>query len=170
LEDTTVLLLMLMAAIFQGSAQQPAHRPPAVAASANAPEKNPGRADARTPETAIRAVLGKQVEDWNRGDVTAFMQGYWKSSETEFVSADGILRGWQPVLDRYRKTYPNAAAMGHLTFSGLEIKRLGPKAALAVGQWHLKRASGGAGGVFTLVFRKFPQGWLIINDHTSRGP
>ena len=45
--------------------------------------------------------------DWNRGDVTAFMRGYWKSPQTEFVNTDGILHGWEAMLDRYRKSYPD---------------------------------------------------------------
>ncbi len=121
-------------------------------------------------EAGVRALLRKQVADWNRGDVTAFMRGYWKSPETEFVSADGIMRGWQTVLDRYRKTYPDRATMGHLDFSNLEVTILGPESALAVGHWQLRRQSDTPGGVFTLVFRKFPEGWRIINDHTSQSP
>jgi len=125
---------------------------------------------AESLEAGVRALLKKQVADWNRGDVTAFMRGYWKSSETEFVGTDGIMRGWQNVLDRYRKTYPDRASMGHLDFSNLEITVLGPEAALAVGHWQLKRQNDTPGGVFTLVFRKFPEGWRIINDHTSQSP
>jgi hypothetical protein len=121
-------------------------------------------------EAGVRALLKKQVADWNRGDVTAFMRGYWKSPQTEFVGTDGIMRGWETVLDRYRKTYPDRASMGHLDFTGLEVTVLGPEAALAVGHWQLKRLNDTPGGVFTLVFRKFPEGWRIINDHTSQGP
>ena len=66
------------------------------------------------------------------------------------------------LLDRYRKSYPTPEAMGHLDFSGLEIRQLGPDAALVLGNWHLKRSIGDAGGVFTLVFQRFPQGWRIV--------
>ena len=121
-------------------------------------------------ESEIRALLEVQVSDWNRGDVTAFMQGYWNSPKTEFVSSRGILRGWKPVLDRYRKQYPDREAMGHLEFSGLEITLLGSDAALVAGEWRLARRSDALGGFFTLVFRKFPEGWRIINDHTSQSP
>ncbi|HEY6291190.1 MAG TPA: nuclear transport factor 2 family protein [Terriglobia bacterium] len=121
-----------------------------------------------TSEEEIRALLKKQVADWNRGNVTAFMQGYWNSPQTEFVSSSGILRGWKTVLGRYRTQYPNRDVMGHLDFSNLEITLLGPDAALVVGHWRLKRQSDTPDGFFTLVFRKFPDGWRIINDHTSQ--
>jgi ketosteroid isomerase-like protein len=125
------------------------------------------RSSTANAETEIRAVLETQVEAWNRDDMNAFMQGYWKSDKTEFVGSNGILRGWQAVLDRYRKAYPDGRAMGTLTFSGLEITVLSPTAALVLGKWRLDREADHPGGVFTLVFRKFPEGWRIINDHTS---
>jgi ketosteroid isomerase-like protein len=119
------------------------------------------------PDVAIRAVLDAQVAAWNQGDIDAFMDGYKKSESTAFVDSSGILRGWQAVLDRYHKSYPNRQAMGTLTFSNLEITVLSPSAALVMGHWQLQRQLGKPGGVFTLVFRKFPEGWRIINDHTS---
>ena len=166
------LMLMLIVGMLAGTAPQLGTQPQTPSMSSSvAPSRQPStHPGAITPEAAIRAVLLKQVADWNRGDVRAFMQGYWNSPRTEFVSSGGILRGWQPVFERYRKKYPDGAAMGHLTFSSLEVTQLGPQAALVVGQWHLERKSGNAGGAFTLVFRKFPEGWRIINDHTSQSP
>ena len=147
------------------SSQPPSSPPPCTPVPPPQPPPSP-----ESLEAGVRALLKKQVADWNRGDVTAFMRGYWKSPQTEFVGTDGIMRGWQTVLDRYRKTYPDRASMGHLDFSNLEITILGPESALAVGRWQLKRETDTLGGVFTLVFRKFPEGWRIINDHTSQSP
>ena len=70
-------------------------------------------------------------------------------------------------MDRYRRSYPDRAAMGRLEFSDLEITPLGPDAALVLGRWRLKREKDSPGGVFTLVARRFPEGWRIIHDHTS---
>ncbi len=116
---------------------------------------------------AIRTLLQAQQEAWNRGDIETFMVGYWKSDKTEFVGASGILRGWQAVLDRYRKTYPDKATMGKLTFSDLEITMLSPDSAYILGRWQLEREKDRPAGVFTLIARKFPEGWRIIHDHTS---
>ena len=116
---------------------------------------------------AINDVLSAQQAAWNRGDVDAFLVGYWPSPELTFSGSNGVSRGWDGVLARYKKSYPNHAAMGQLDFSDLEFRYLGPDAALVLGQWHLKRESGDIGGVFTLVWQKFPDGWKIIHDHTS---
>ena len=116
---------------------------------------------------AINDVLSAQQAAWNRGDVDAFLVGYWRSPELTFSGSSGVSRGWDGVLARYKKSYPDRAAMGQLDFSGLEFRFLGPDAALVLGQWHLKREGGDIGGVFTLVWQKFPDGWKIIHDHTS---
>jgi beta-aspartyl-peptidase (threonine type) len=116
---------------------------------------------------AINDVLSAQQAAWNRGDVDAFLVGYWPSPELTFSGSGGVSRGWDGVLARYKKSYPNHAAMGQLDFSDLEFRYLGPDAALVLGQWHLKREGGDLGGVFTLVWQKFPDGWKIIHDHTS---
>jgi len=121
-------------------------------------------------DEAIRAVLSAQDAAWNRGDVEAFLVGYWHSRELTFSGSSGVSRGWDGVLARYKKSYPDRAAMGQLDTSELELRFLGPNAALVLGKWHLRREKGDIGGVFSLVFERFPEGWKIIHDHTSTVP
>src|SRR2546421_12879766 len=90
---------------------------------------------------AIKAVLEAQRDAWNRGDLEGYMDGYDRSPNTEFVGGDTITRGWQTVLDRYRRNYSSREKMGTLTFSDLEITVLSKDAALVFGRWHLKRAN-----------------------------
>ena len=117
---------------------------------------------------AIKRVLETQQDAWNRGDVNAFLEGYWHSPDLTFSGTNGTARGFDAVRARYQKNYPDRAAMGKLDFSALEIRPLGPDAALVLGHWHLTRAQGDIGGVFSLVLQRFPnQGWRIIHDHTS---
>ena len=118
-------------------------------------------------EAAIRAVLEAQAAAWNRGDIDGYMDGYDRSPRTEFVGGDSITRGWQEVLDRYKKRYDTRDKMGALTFSDLEITLLGKDAAMVLGRWRLKRASDEPHGTFTLLFRKTKAGWRIVHDHTS---
>jgi len=118
----------------------------------------------------IEALVTRQQAAWNQGDVAGFMEGYWNSPELSFSGSSGTTRGWQAVRDRYQKKYPGKDAMGQLYFSDLEIRPLGPDAALVLGRWELRRASGDLGGVFSLVLRRFPEGWRIIHDHTSLVP
>jgi len=119
------------------------------------------------PSSEIRAVLTAQQAAWNRGDIPAFLEGYWNSPELTFAGSEGIVRGYDGLLERYRKSYPDKAHRGELEFSELEIRPLGSDSALVLGRWHLQRQIGDAGGVFSLVFHRFPVGWRIIHDHTS---
>lgn len=119
---------------------------------------------------AIVALLNAQRDDWNRGDIRAFMAGYWNSPELTFAGSKGFTHGWEPVLERYEKTYADHAAMGKLDFSELEVRPLGPDAAFVLGHWHLQRQMGDVGSIFTLVLQKFPEGWRIVHDHTTQSP
>jgi len=115
----------------------------------------------------ITNVLKSQDAAWNRGDIDAFMEDYWKSEELRFASAGNVNRGWQATMDGYKTRYPDKAAMGELSFTDLEIKVLSPKYAQVFGRWALKREKDNPGGLFTLLFEKQDGKWLIVSDHTS---
>jgi len=120
-------------------------------------------------ETEIRAVLDKQVQAWNAGNLEEFMAGYWRSPELSFYSGGRKLSGWDATLERYRKTYQaDGSEMGQLQFSELDIQLMGTDAAVVRGRWKLTMSDGKTpGGLYTLIFRKFKDGWKIIHDHTS---
>jgi ketosteroid isomerase-like protein len=124
---------------------------------------------APTPEDAIGAVLVSQVKAWNQHDLEGFMAGYWNSPNLTFFSGATETRGWQATLDRYRKKYQSAGTeMGKLEFQDLQVEMLGPDAAFVRGKFLLTLSSGKQPhGLFTLVFRHFPEGWRIIHDHSS---
>ena len=117
---------------------------------------------------AIRRVLREQEAAWNRGDLSAFMQGYWQSENLEFIGKNGLKKGWQQTLDNYKTSYPDAATMGKLDFTVFSIEVLGKIAAYIVGKWHLTRPDkGDLHGAFTLLWKKINGKWLIVSDHSS---
>lgn len=125
--------------------------------------------NAAQSKSAIEHVLQAQREAWNRHDLEAFMAGYWNSPELTFFSGANEHDGWQAAIDRYRSAYASPGhEMGHLEFSGLRIEMLGADAAFVRGSWQLTMPDGKTPhGLFTLVFRNFPDGWKIVHDHTS---
>jgi len=118
-------------------------------------------------ETAVRKVLSTQNDAWNRGDIDAFMKGYWKNDSLMFIGKSGVTYGWQNTLNNYKKGYPDTATMGKLTFTLISVKSLSDKYYRVVGKWFLKRSIGDVGGHFTLLFEKINGDWFIIEDHTS---
>ena len=115
----------------------------------------------------IQAVLMTQQDAWNRGDIEGYMQGYWKSDSLLFTSGGNIQRGWNATYEKYKKSYDTNTKMGKLDFSNLETNLLSPESAWIFGYWELKREKDNPHGVFTLILRKFTDGWKIIHDHTS---
>jgi beta-aspartyl-peptidase (threonine type) len=137
-----------------------------IGVASQTPEKDKTPADGKV---AVEHVLRTQQEAWNNRDLDGFMAGYWNSAQLTFFSGAKQTSGWQATLDRYRTTYASPGHdMGTLEFSALRIQMLGPKAAFVRGAWHLNMPDGKTPhGLFTLVFRKFPEGWKIVHDHTS---
>ena len=118
-------------------------------------------------DTAIRSVLDKQVEDWNHGDIPAFVQSY--AENCAFVGKS-VVEGRAGVEERYRRAYPTPAAMGHLTFTELKIKKIDARVAVVTGAFHLQRSETDGGeksGIFSLVVERQGKVWRIVLDHTS---
>jgi hypothetical protein len=120
-----------------------------------------------TDEVTVRKVLAKQNAAWNRGDVDAFMIGYWQSDSLMFIGQNGITYGWQNTLNNYKKNYPDTATMGKLNFTLITVKPLSKEYYHVVGKWNLTRTVGNASGHFTLLFKKINGEWVIVEDHSS---
>jgi beta-aspartyl-peptidase (threonine type) len=120
-------------------------------------------------KSAVEKVLRTQQQAWNRHDLDGFMAGYWNSPDLTFFSGAKQTSGWQATLDRYRATYTSPGhEMGKLDFSDLQIEMLGADGAFVRGTWQLWMPDGKSPhGKFTLIFRKFSDGWKIVHDHTS---
>jgi beta-aspartyl-peptidase (threonine type) len=129
------------------------------------------RAEAAEPDpvSAVRAVLDRQVADWNKHDLDAFLAGYWNSPKLVFQSGGRRVDGWEPLRERYKTRYQaEGRSMGQLEFGGLDIEPLAPGVVLVRGTWRVTMPDGAQPhGLFTLVFRQFPEGWKIVHDHTS---
>ena len=130
-------------------------------------------AQSTTPESReIRAVLDKQVADWNRGDMEAFVTGYKNSPDILFIGSS-ISRGYAQMVETYRKNYGTKEKMGTLSFSQLEVQPLDERFATVTGHFHLERTAAGGGnadGHFLLVFEKTPDGWKVVRDDTTVPP
>lgn len=131
----------------------------------------PLHAQAEPTPAAIRAelatLLRAQRDAWNRGDLDAFMQPYWRSDSLRFVGKSGVTYGYDSLVARYSRTYGLGAEMGQLDFTLLHIDVLSADAALMVGRWQLQHRGRALGGYFTLLWRRLDRRWLIVLDHTS---
>ena len=115
----------------------------------------------------ILALLQRQASDWNRGNIEAFMVGYWNNDSLMFIGQSGVTYGYQKTLANYKKNYSDTAQMGKLSFNILHVNKLSPEYYYVVGKWFLKRSVGDVGGHFNLLFRKVNGQWVIVADHSS---
>ena len=118
-------------------------------------------------EAEVRNVLATQNAAWNRGDVDAFMVGYWENDSLMFIGKSGVTYGYKETLANYKKNYPDTTVMGKLTFTLIQVKQLSPEYFHVTGKYYLTRTIGDASGHFTLMFRKINGKWVIISDHSS---
>ena len=118
-------------------------------------------------EKEVRNVLATQNAAWNRGDVDAFMVGYWENDSLMFIGKSGVTYGYKNTLSNYKKNYPDTTTMGKLTFTLIKVKRLSPEYFHVTGKYYLTRTIGDASGHFTLMFRKINGKWVVISDHSS---
>ena len=118
-------------------------------------------------EQSIRHTLASQTGAWNRGDLEEFMKGYWKSDSLMFIGKSGVTYGWNNTLANYKKGYPDTAAMGKLSFTIIDVKRLSGEYYHVTGKWFLQRNIGDVNGHFTLLFKKMKGQWVIVSDHSS---
>jgi hypothetical protein len=118
-------------------------------------------------KTEIIKVMNMQESSWSNGDAEGYMQGYWKSDSLRFITKKGVIYGWQNMLDRYKKSYPDKNAMGKLKFSELTFEALSRHKILVTGKWTLTRTEDELSGYFTLIWQKIKGKWVIVLDHTS---
>lgn len=124
-----------------------------------------------SPDTAeikneIQTILNRQKAAWNKGNIEAFMEDYWKSEDFTFQSGNKRLHGWDALLSRYKKSY-SGENWGKLDFTDIEIKVLSDDIAYVLGRWKLLFKDSSKEGLFTIIFQKMAEGWKIIHDHSS---
>lgn len=116
---------------------------------------------------AIEAAMTEQERSWSNGDIEGFMKYYEKSDDLSFASKNGLTKGYNTLLNRYKESYPGKQEMGELNFELLEHRNLGGEHMLVIGSWKLLNNQNNPSGYFSLVWKKTAEGWKIIHDHTS---
>ena len=124
--------------------------------------------DLDTERKALGTMLLEQQKAWNRGDLEAFMQGYWHSDSMQFITKGGTRKGWDSTLAGYKRGYPDKEKMGTLDFTIQEISFLDTPSYTGHirGLWKLFRKADTPSGHFSLITRRINGAHKIIIDHT----
>jgi uncharacterized protein (TIGR02246 family) len=134
----------------------------ALAAAPSAPSVS-----AESDEAAIRAVIQRMQDAWNRGDFRGYMAGF-KNPDVIFVSGGRFQDGWQGTLEHYIRDYGSSAdARGQLRFYDIRIEILAPDAAQLISRYELLRPQHPQYGINTRLMRKVAGRWVIALNHVS---
>ncbi len=121
---------------------------------------------AAAPGDGIRNFLTQSADDWNHGNLDAFMRGYEDSPATVYIGAKKVYRGYAAIREHYASRYTKGH-MGVLSFSDLSQRMLGTEYAVVVARWHVALRDGThPSGIFSLVLHRSAGAWHIIDDHT----
>jgi len=125
----------------------------------------------------IRRVLEQSATNWSAGNLEGFMECYEDSPDTVYLSAAQVVYGYRSIHDMYAQRLgmtgegraSPAQPIQPLTMTLLQITRMGPEHALAIGRYALASADSVAprAGIWSLVLHNTACGWRICADHTS---
>ncbi|NVB43059.1 nuclear transport factor 2 family protein [Pseudenhygromyxa sp. WMMC2535] len=147
--------------------------PATAAADCAEPEPEPAPACESFDPDQVSAVLERQREAWNSGDLTGFLASYEQTERLLFTSGAKIRRGYDETHAKYLARYGESTeTMGTLAFEILDVRGLGecPQAAIVLGRWRLEDTPEAGEGVFSVILERQEGGWVIVHDHTSAAP
>jgi len=127
------------------------------------PEPPPSDSEA----DAIKTVIAKMQDAWNRGDFRGYMQGF-ENPDVIFVSGGKFQSGWQGTLDHYIRDYgASPDKRGMLRFYDIRIEMLSADAAQLISRYQLVRPEHPQYGINTRLMRKVNGRWVIALNHVS---
>lgn len=139
----------------------------AVAAIPFLADSKPAVAAALTPADEVKALMRKQQDAWNRGDIAEFCAPY--SDDCIFLSPTGVTRGRLVLQERYLKKYGTAKeTMGQLLFEVLDTRETALMVTLAMRwnlSWQSSRADKAPASGLTLIsWQRQTSGWRLVQD------
>ena len=122
---------------------------------------------AEAEQAAIRALIQRMQDAWNRGDFRGYMEGF-KNPDVIFVSGGRFQTGWQGTLEHYIRDYGSSPeARGQLRFYDIRVEILAPDAAQLISRYELLRPEHPQYGINTRLMRKVAGRWVIALNHVS---
>ncbi len=122
-------------------------------------------------ENEIRTLTNKLQMDWNRGDMTGYLNAYWNNEALSVMYGDNAVRGWQELSHLFRKNWTNEEQMGDFFVKdvAMVVRFPQPDTAIASGGFEHQFPAEKVVGAFSHTWHRFDDGhWRIVHEHTSR--
>ena len=139
-------------------------------------------------EAEVKAAFDKWNDAWNRGDLQGYLDAYWDSPETRYVSeslktvsfADGIVvRGKKNIDKVFTDVFVRSKMMllkedtrkgvaGMLSLVKLQVTPASTSNAVVFGEFKIDMTDSlSRTGVFTIHVRKERGLWVIVSEHAT---
>ena len=115
----------------------------------------------------IKNELNKMSEYWNKGDLDKYMSFYANNNKTTFQSSTQRFYGFETIHSLFVGTFKNEDLRGTLSFSEQEVTVFSKEYAMVIGKFTVAyKNNTSREGYYTVIVRKFKNGWKIIHDHS----
>jgi ketosteroid isomerase-like protein len=106
---------------------------------------------------------------WNKGDIEAALDFYWKSPEIIWVNKAGVSQGFAGFAQAMRDEYAGRPEqMGVYSGEVLLAREVSPETGLIVVRWSIDRDGRRLmGGVSTQLWEQVDGAWRIVFEHAS---
>ncbi len=120
------------------------------------------------PITEVKQALDGQVDAWNKQELEKAMSYYWNSTEMLWISKAGIMKGYQPVLEEFKKDFADKSKMGVYSYDSLHIEKISGNSVYFVIRWKIVLdGQRKMGGISSQVWKKIDSTWVIAAEHAS---
>lgn len=137
-----------------------------------------GSSDGPNGEAAVRALLARQAEDWNRHDARAWCAPF--AEDAEFVNILGMLLQGRPQIEkRHAELFDGIFKRSRVVVNTRKVRSLGPTSALAETDYELRDydrlpagfkptdADGTLRTRLKYVLTLTPEGWRIVSAQNT---
>jgi hypothetical protein len=121
----------------------------------------------RTDTDEIADIVEQQFAAWNRRDIDGYMKAFWASPLLVFAVEGEVWIGWNQVRANLLQEYSDTERMGNSILERLQTNIVSPETATTVEWWSIAFHLAKVRGFTTSAWHKFPDGWRIIQGHTS---
>jgi uncharacterized protein (TIGR02246 family) len=115
----------------------------------------------------ITALVAKEYSAWGAGDIDGFLSVYWRSPLLVCVSEGSVWNGYDEFKANIEREYPSGSNRGSLVLERLSTKILSPETATTVEWFNVVFPKTLVHGITSASWRKFPEGWRIVQSQTA---
>jgi len=115
----------------------------------------------------ITDQIARQYQSWKAGDIEGYMAAFWKSPLLVYIIDSDVLFGWTNAYDIIRRDFPAGHDVGNPVLERLQVNSVTADTAVSVEWWTVHFKAVDVHGNTSSTWNKFPEGWRIIECHTS---